>query len=144
LNSKGGFFFSQAVLPRLITAAKAKVTHPPTLIFTGATASLKGSAMFASFAVGKFATRALVQSLSREFGPQGVHVSHAIIDGVIDLPGSANYLADAGPDAKINTETVSILAYSRSEKYCLLSASYRLRTHIGICILSQDLGLHMN
>lgn len=84
------------------------MTHPPTLIFTGATASLKGSAMFSSFAVGKFATRAMAQSLAREFGPQGVHVSHAIIDGVIDLPTSANYLADAGPEAKIAPDTVSV------------------------------------
>ncbi|KAH8599083.1 hypothetical protein B0O99DRAFT_612981 [Bisporella sp. PMI_857] len=107
VNCKGGFYFSQAVLPRLLQATKEKVLHPPTLIFTGATASLKGSAMFASFAVGKFATRALAQSIAREFGPRGVHVSHAIIDGVIDLPSSANYLADAGPDAKINVEAIA-------------------------------------
>jgi NAD(P)-dependent dehydrogenase (short-subunit alcohol dehydrogenase family) len=55
--------------------------HPPTLIFTGATASIKGSAQCASFATGKFAMRALAQSLAREFGPKGIHVSHAIIDG---------------------------------------------------------------
>lgn len=52
-----------------------------TLIFTGATASLKGSAQFAAFAPAKFATRALSQSLAREFGPQGVHVAHVIVDG---------------------------------------------------------------
>lgn len=95
-------------MPRLIRATKEKVPHPPTLIFTGATASLKGSAMFASFAVGKFATRAMAQSLAREFGPQGVHVSHAIIDGVIDLPLSVNYLTDKGPEAKVAVDTVSV------------------------------------
>lgn len=49
----------------------------------------------------------MAQSLAREFGPQGIHVSHAIIDGIIDLPTSANYLADKGPEAKIAVDTVS-------------------------------------
>ena len=105
--SKGGFFFSQAVIPKLLKSAAQELKHPPTLLFTGATASLKGSAQMSSFAVGKFATRALAQSLSREFGPQGVHVGHIIIDGVIDLPGSKDYLKDAGPEAKINPDAVS-------------------------------------
>lgn len=60
-----------------------------------------------SFAVGKFATRALAQSLAREFGPQGVHVGHVIIDGVIDLPGSKEYLKDAGPEAKIDPDAIA-------------------------------------
>lgn len=59
----------------------------------------------------KFATRALVQSLAREFGPKGVHVSHAIIDGIIDTPGTKDYMKDAGPDAKIDPETVSICSW---------------------------------
>lgn len=106
-NSQGGFFFSQAALPRLLKGTKQDLQYPPTLLFTGATASLKGSAQFSSFAVGKFATRAMAQSLAREFGPQGVHVGHIIIDGVIDLPTSKEYLKDAGPDAKIDPNTVS-------------------------------------
>ena len=56
----------------------------------------------------KFATRALVQSLAREFGPKGVHVSHAIIDGIIDTPATKDYMKDAGPDAKIDPDTVSL------------------------------------
>jgi NAD(P)-dependent dehydrogenase (short-subunit alcohol dehydrogenase family) len=55
-----------------------------TLLFTGATASLRGSARFAGLAVGKFGLRALAQSLARELGPQGIHVAHVIIDGMID------------------------------------------------------------
>ncbi|KAK5050932.1 hypothetical protein LTR84_003491 [Exophiala bonariae] len=96
-------------LPRLLATASQspKPTYPPTLIFTGATASLKSSANFSSFAVSKFATRALAHSLTREFGPKGVHVAHAIIDGIIDTPGTAGFMADAGPDAKIDPETVS-------------------------------------
>jgi len=54
-----------------------------TLLFTGATASLRGGAGFAGLAVGKFGLRALAQSVAREFGPRGIHVAHVIIDGKI-------------------------------------------------------------
>lgn len=55
-----------------------------TIIFTGATASLRGGAGFAAFAGAKFALRALAQSMARELGPKGVHVAHSVIDGAID------------------------------------------------------------
>ena len=54
------------------------------IFFTGATASLRGSAGFSAFAGAKFALRALAQSMARELGPQGIHVAHFIIDGAID------------------------------------------------------------
>jgi NAD(P)-dependent dehydrogenase (short-subunit alcohol dehydrogenase family) len=62
----------------------AGVAHKGTIIFTGATASLRGSAHFAGFSGGKMALRALAQSMARELGPMGVHVAHTIIDGAID------------------------------------------------------------
>lgn len=55
-----------------------------TVIFTGATASIRGGAGFSAFAGAKFALRALAQSMARELGPEGVHVAHSIIDGAID------------------------------------------------------------
>ncbi len=55
-----------------------------TIIFTGATASLRGSSGFCAFASAKFALRALAQSMARELGPKGIHVAHPIIDGAID------------------------------------------------------------
>jgi NAD(P)-dependent dehydrogenase (short-subunit alcohol dehydrogenase family) len=55
-----------------------------TIIFTGATASLRGSAGFAGFSGGKFALRSLAQAMARELGPKGIHVAHSIIDGAID------------------------------------------------------------
>jgi NAD(P)-dependent dehydrogenase (short-subunit alcohol dehydrogenase family) len=55
-----------------------------TIIFTGATASVRGSAGFAAFASAKHALRALAQSMARELGPQGIHVAHVLIDGAID------------------------------------------------------------
>ena len=55
-----------------------------TILFTGATASLRGGVGFSAFAGGKAALRALAQSMAREFGPQGLHIAHVIVDGVID------------------------------------------------------------
>lgn len=62
-----------------------------------------------SFASGKFALRALSQSLAREFGPQGVHVAHAIIDGVINIPRTKEWLKEAGPEAKLDADGVSLI-----------------------------------
>lgn len=64
--------------------SKTGVPHKGTIIFTGATASLRGSAGSAGFSGGKMALRALAQSMARELGPLGVHVAHPIIDGAID------------------------------------------------------------
>jgi hypothetical protein len=60
-----------------------------------------------SFASGKFALRATGQSLAREFGPKGVHVAHAIIDGVIDIPRTKDWPVNGGvEDGKISSEAV--------------------------------------
>jgi len=63
-----------------------------TIIFTGATASLRGSAGFANLAMPKFGLRALAQSMARELGPKGIHVSHVIIDGQIGEENEASRL----------------------------------------------------
>jgi NAD(P)-dependent dehydrogenase (short-subunit alcohol dehydrogenase family) len=66
-------------------AAKAMLPRGRgTILFTGATASLRGGAGFSAFAGAKHALRALAQSMARELGPQGIHVAHSIIDGAID------------------------------------------------------------
>ncbi|KKK17266.1 hypothetical protein P175DRAFT_0508225 [Aspergillus ochraceoroseus IBT 24754] len=104
-QGQGGFNFAQTSLP-LLLQAKGSLPHPPTLIFTGATASVKGSATFATFATGKFALRALAQSLAREFGPQGVHVSHVIIDGVIDTPRTKAW-ANEHEDGKLDPDAIA-------------------------------------
>ncbi|KAE8419710.1 hypothetical protein BDV36DRAFT_307665 [Aspergillus pseudocaelatus] len=103
-QGKGGFNFAQRTLPLLEKATGLQ--HPPTLIFTGATASLKGSALFSAFASGKFALRALAQSLAREFGPKGVHVSHVIIDGVIDIPRTKAWTFEH-EDAKLDPGAIA-------------------------------------
>ena len=71
----------------LVGREAAKVMLPRqrgTILFTGATASLRGGAGFSAFAGAKFALRALAQSMARELGPQGIHVAHTLIDGAID------------------------------------------------------------
>ena len=65
-----------------------------TILFTGATAGLRGSAGFAAFAGAKHALRALAQSMGRELGPQGIHVAHIVIDGAIDT----RFIADNFPE----------------------------------------------
>lgn len=107
VSALGGILFSQAFLPLLLKGKELGGEHPPTLIFTGATASVKSNAQMASFSTGKWALRALSQSLAREFGPQGVHVAHAIIDGVIDIPRTKEWLKDLGPEAKLSSDGIA-------------------------------------
>jgi len=78
----GAFASAKEVLPKMVEKKKG------TILLSGATASLRGSSQFAAMAVGKFGLRAIGQSLAREFGPQGVHVAHIILDGLIDTPNT--------------------------------------------------------
>lgn len=73
-----GFLNGREAARRMVPRARG------TILFTGATASLRGSAGFAAFAGAKAALRALAQSMARELGPQGIHVAHTVIDGGID------------------------------------------------------------
>lgn len=65
-----------------------------TLIFTGATAGLRGAAYFSAFAGAKHALRALAQSMARELGPQNIHVAHVVVDGAIDT----DFIKNSFPD----------------------------------------------
>jgi NAD(P)-dependent dehydrogenase (short-subunit alcohol dehydrogenase family) len=73
----------------LVGREAAKVMVPRrrgTILYTGATASLRGGKGFAAFAGAKHALRALAQSMARELGPEGIHVAHVVVDGAIDTP----------------------------------------------------------
>lgn len=74
----GGFLNGREVAKRMVLRKRG------TILFTGATASLRGGAGFAAFAGAKMALRALAQSMARELGPQGIHVAHVVVDGAID------------------------------------------------------------
>jgi len=79
----GGFLVGRAAAEAMLPRGRG------TIIFTGATGSLRGGAGFAAFAVPKFGLRALAQSMARELGPKGIHVAHVIIDGMIAPAGGA-------------------------------------------------------
>jgi NAD(P)-dependent dehydrogenase (short-subunit alcohol dehydrogenase family) len=97
----GGFLVAHEAVKRMLPHGRGA------LLFTGASASVKGYAQSAPFAMGKFALRALAQSLARELSPQGIHVAHVVIDGGIrsgrrpDPPDRADSTLD--PDAIAQT-----------------------------------------
>jgi NAD(P)-dependent dehydrogenase (short-subunit alcohol dehydrogenase family) len=93
----GGFLVAQAAVKRMLPQNHGAV------FFTGASASVKGYAQSAPFAMGKFALRGLAQSMARELSPQGIHVAHVVVDGGIrserrpNPPGKPDSMLD--PDA---------------------------------------------
>jgi NAD(P)-dependent dehydrogenase (short-subunit alcohol dehydrogenase family) len=95
-----GFLVGQAAARRMVARGSG------TILFTGATASLRGSANFANLASPKFALRALAQSMARELGPRGIHVAHVIIDGQIGGTEEGN---DSGrlPDSRLAPDAIA-------------------------------------
>ncbi|MEM9164409.1 MAG: SDR family NAD(P)-dependent oxidoreductase [Cyanobacteria bacterium P01_F01_bin.4] len=81
VTAYGGFLVAQQAVKRMLTLGQGAV------LFTGASASVKGYPRSAVFAMGKFALRGLAQSMARELAPQNIHVGHFIIDGAIRNPG---------------------------------------------------------
>jgi len=100
-NCFGGFLAAQQVLPAMVEKGRG------TILFTGATAALRGSTRFAALAVGKFGLRALAQSLAREFGPQGIHVAHVVIDGQILSPRVRKMLPDRAPETFLDPDRIA-------------------------------------
>lgn len=78
MGALAGFLMGREVARAMLPRGRG------TILYTGATASVRGSAGFAAFAGAKHALRALAQSMARELGPQGIHVAHIVIDGAID------------------------------------------------------------
>jgi NAD(P)-dependent dehydrogenase (short-subunit alcohol dehydrogenase family) len=103
----GGFLVGREAA-RAMLAQNGDGRHRGTIIFTGATASLRGGANFHNLAVGKFGLRALAQSMAREFQPKGIHVGHVIIDGQIESnerPGRS--MAERGADAVLSPDAIA-------------------------------------
>jgi NAD(P)-dependent dehydrogenase (short-subunit alcohol dehydrogenase family) len=88
LGCYAGFLFGREAARRMAPRGKG------TILFTGATASMRGSAQFAAFAAAKGGLRQLAQSMARELGPKNIHVAHVVIDGVIDNRRSRSRLAE--------------------------------------------------
>lgn len=94
-----GFLTSQAVARRMVTRGRG------TILFTGATAGLRGAAGFAAFAGAKHGIRALAQSMARELGPLNIHVAHVVVDGAIDTA----FIRDSFPELYARKEQDGIL-----------------------------------
>ena len=101
----GGFLVGQAAARGMAARGSG------TILFTSATAALRGSAGFINLAVGKFGLRALAQSMARELGPRGVHIAHAVIDGQIDGPAHADRRADIAAGALLDPNAIAETYY---------------------------------
>ena len=101
VTAYGGFLVAQAALKRMLPRGRGS------LFFTGASASVKGYAESAPFAMGKFALRGLAQSLAREVGPKGIHVAHFIIDGGILKAGADPRAAGRGEDGMLSPDAIA-------------------------------------
>jgi NAD(P)-dependent dehydrogenase (short-subunit alcohol dehydrogenase family) len=105
VNGLAGLFFAQAAIKTMLPRKRGVV------LFTGASASLRGRARFAAFAAAKAALRAVVQSAAREFGPEGIHLAHIIVDGAIDGDRINTFMPTLkearGPDGLLNPDAIA-------------------------------------
>ncbi len=95
----GAFLVSQQAAKRMLETGKG------TILFTGASAGVKGFPQSASFAMGKFALRGLAQSMARELHPKGIHVGHVVIDGGIRNPGRTE--PPDRPDSMLDPDAIA-------------------------------------
>jgi NAD(P)-dependent dehydrogenase (short-subunit alcohol dehydrogenase family) len=99
ISAFGGFLVAQQAAKRMVPNGHGAI------LFTGASASVKGYAQSAPFAMGKFALRGLAQSMARELTPQGIHVAHFIIDGAIRNPGRTE--PPENPDSMLDPDAIA-------------------------------------
>ena len=99
VSAFGGFLVAQQAARRMIPNSHGAI------LFTGASASVKGYPQSAPFAMGKFALRGLAQSLARELAPQGIHVAHFVIDGAIRNPGRVE--PPGSPDSMLDPDAIA-------------------------------------
>jgi len=92
LGCYAGFLFGREAARRMLARGKG------TILFTGATASMRGAAQFAAFAAAKGALRQVAQSMARELGPKNIHVAHVVIDGMIDNRRTRERMAERVKD----------------------------------------------
>ena len=100
VSAFGGFLVAQQAARRMLPNAHGAI------LFTGASASVKGYAQSAPFAMGKFALRGLAQSMARELSPQGIHIAHFVIDGGI-RSGARTEPADR-PDSMLDPDAIAL------------------------------------
>ena len=96
----GAMISARTVLPHMVARGSGAI------IFTGATAGLRGGANFSAFAAAKFALRGFAQSLAREFGPKGIHVAHVVLDGLID-EGQTDQRFGTSPAGRMEPQAIA-------------------------------------
>jgi NAD(P)-dependent dehydrogenase (short-subunit alcohol dehydrogenase family) len=101
ISAFGGFLVAQQAARRMLEQGSGAI------LFTGASASVKGYANSASFAMGKFALRGLAQSMARELAPKNIHVAHFVIDGGIARPSGDPRAADRGEDGLLDPDAIA-------------------------------------
>ncbi|MFM1815436.1 MAG: hypothetical protein RLZ98_2131 [Pseudomonadota bacterium] len=102
VSAYGGFLVGQQAARRMVERGSGAI------LFTGASASVKGYAMSAPFAMGKFALRGLAQSMARELAPKGVHVAHFVIDGGVQNTAKGRTEREgAGPDSMLDPDAIA-------------------------------------
>lgn len=101
VNTWGLYACSQKVLPHM------RKQKSGAIIVTGATASLRGGLKTTAFAQAKAAQRSLAQSLAKQLGPEGIHVALVIVDGIVDLPRTRQWLADKPQEFFISPDDVA-------------------------------------
>jgi NAD(P)-dependent dehydrogenase (short-subunit alcohol dehydrogenase family) len=99
VSAYGGFLVAREAAQRMLPKKHGAV------LFTGASASVKGYPLSAAFAMGKFALRGLAQSMARELAPQGIHVAHFVIDGAIRNPGRVE--PPDHPDSMLDPDAIA-------------------------------------
>jgi NAD(P)-dependent dehydrogenase (short-subunit alcohol dehydrogenase family) len=99
VSAFGGFLVAREAAIRMLSKGRGAI------LFTGASASVKGYPQSASFAMGKFALRGLAQSMARELAPQGIHVGHFVIDGAIRNPGRVE--PPDRPDSMLDPDAIA-------------------------------------
>ena len=104
VSAYAGFLVAQEAARRMVQKGQGAI------FFTGASASVKGYAQSAPFAMGKFALRGMAQSLAREFQPKGIHVAHFIIDGLVASP--AHPAEPTRPDAMLDPNAIAAVYMS--------------------------------
>lgn len=101
VSAFGGFLVAQAAARRMLPRGSGAI------FFTGASASVKGYAESAPFAMGKFALRGLAQSMARELAPQGIHVAHFVIDGAIRQSLADPRAGQRGADSLLSPDEIA-------------------------------------
>ena len=99
VSAFGGFLVAREAARRMVPKAHGAI------LFTGASASVKGYPLSAPFAMGKFALRGLAQSMARELAPQGIHIAHFVIDGSIRNPGRVE--PPDRPDSMLDPDAIA-------------------------------------